>query len=204
MNKWLSLVALVGLVLGQFSAAHAVGGNVAAGKAKAQLCIACHGADGNSELAINPKLAGQVPSYIASQLAAFKEGKKRNNPIMVGMAQGLSDEDMQDLDAYFSGQTITPGAVSEEQAVVALAAEKLYRGGLRELQVPACMACHGPTGAGIPIQFPRVAGQHAEYLESQLLAYKTGAREHEIMNTIAFRLSEQQIKQLALYMHALQ
>ncbi len=203
MSKWLSLVALVGLVLGQFSAAHAAGGNAEAGKAKAQLCIACHGADGNSELAVNPKLAGQVPGYIASQLAAFKEGR-RNNPIMAGMAQGLSDEDMQDLDAYFSGQTIIPGAVSEEQAEAALAAETIYRGGFRELQIPACMACHGPTGAGIPIQFPRVAGQHAEYLEAQLLAYKTGAREHDIMNPIAFRLSEQQIKQLALYMHALQ
>lgn len=202
MNKWLSLVALVGFVLGQFSAAHATGGNVEAGKAKAQLCIACHGADGNSELAVNPKLAGQVRGYIASQLAAFKEGK-RNNPIMVGIAQGLSEEDMQDLDAYFSGQSIAPGAVTEEQAVTALAGEKLYRGGFRELQVPACMACHGPAGAGIPIQFPRVAGQHAEYLESQLLAYKTGARDHDIMNPIAFRLSERQIKELSLYMHAL-
>jgi cytochrome c553 len=203
MNKWLSLIALVGLALGQFGAAHAAGGNVEAGKTKAQLCIACHGADGNSELAVNPKLAGQVPGYIASQLAAFKHGN-RSNPIMAGMAQGLSDEDIQDLDAYFSGQAITTGVVSEEQAQAALAAETIYRGGVRELQVPACMACHGPAGAGIPIQFPRVAGQHAEYLESQLLAYKTGARIHEIMNPIAFRLSEQQIKQLALYMHALQ
>ncbi|MDH3376510.1 MAG: cytochrome c4 [Gammaproteobacteria bacterium] len=202
MNKWLSLVAPAGLVLGLFSAAQAAGGNVETGKSKAELCIACHGVNGNSELAINPKLAGQVPGYIASQLAAFNKGK-RNNPIMVGIAQGLSDEDMQDLDAYYSGQTIAPGAVTEEQAAVALAAETIYRGGVRELQVPACMSCHGPSGAGIPVQFPRVAGQHSEYLESQLLAFKTGAREHEIMSPIAFRLSEQQIKQLALYMQAL-
>jgi len=201
MDKWLLVAVVIGFALGPTLSAHA-GADIKAGEAKAQVCAACHGADGNSTTPMNPKLAGQVPGYNAAQLANFRSGA-RENAMMLGMAQPLSEDDMQNLDAYFASQTMTPGAVREDQLEMAKAGERVYRGGYRPLQVPACMGCHGPAGKGIPTQFPRVAGQYAQYLEAQLLAFKSGVRANEIMGPIAFRLSEQQIKELALYMQAL-
>lgn len=171
-------------------------------EAKVAACAACHGADGNSVIPDNPKLAGQVPGYIASQMAMFKSGE-RENAIMAAQVANLTDEDMKALDDYFSTQTPQLGAISEEMLPLADSGEKIYRGGQIELSISACMSCHGPNGDGIPIRFPRVSGQHMQYLETQLLAFKTGARVNDIMNPIAFRLSEQQIKALAAYMHAL-
>ncbi len=178
-------------------------GDPAAGQAKSQICAACHGLDGNSLMPQNPVLAGQVPGYIAQQLAQFKSGV-RKNAIMAGMTQLLSEQDMQDLDAWFSSQTAPPRTVSADDLELAHTGEKLYRGGNSEMSVPACMGCHGPAGFGIPPNYPRLTGQWSTYLEEQLLAFKDGRRASPIMGPIAFRLSAEQIKTLALYMSALQ
>jgi cytochrome c553 len=165
--------------------------------------VACHGADGNSTNSGFPSLAGQVSGYIAGQLAAFKSGK-RANAIMMGLAQSLSAEDMDDIDAWYTAQTIAPRSISEDQLGLASEGESLYRAGSAELAIPACMACHGPAGQGIPSQYPRVAGQWPEYLESQLLAFKSGERAGKIMGPISHRLSAHQIHALSVYMSALQ
>jgi cytochrome c553 len=200
MNRWVSIITTI-LMTGV--SAQGIAGDPAAGEAKAQACVACHGADGNSVNSGFPSLAGQVPGYIAGQLAAFKSGK-RANAIMMGLAQPLSAEDMADLDAWYASQTIAPRSISEDQLALASEGESLYRGGSAELAVPACMACHGPAGHGIPSNYPRVAGQWPEYLEGQLLAFKSGERAGKIMGPIAHRLSAQQIHALSVYMSALQ
>jgi cytochrome c553 len=123
---------------------------------------------------------------------------------MMGLAQPLNAEDMADLDAWYASQTIAPRSISEDQLALASEGESLYRGGSAELAVPACMACHGPAGHGMPSNYPRVAGQWPEYLESQLLAFKSGERAGKIMGPIAHRLSAQQIHALSVYMSALQ
>ena len=200
MNRWVFIITTI-LMTGV--SAQGIAGDPAAGQAKAQACVACHGADGNSANSGFPSLAGQVPGYIAGQLAAFKSGK-RANAIMMGLAQPLNAEDMDDLDAWYASQTISPRSISEEQLALASEGESLYRGGSAELSVPACMACHGPAGHGMPSNYPRVAGQWPEYLESQLLAFKSGERAGKIMGPIAHRLSAQQIHALSVYMSALQ
>ena len=177
-------------------------GDPAAGQAKSQICAACHGLDGNSLMPQNPVLAGQVPGYIAQQLAWFKSGV-RKNAIMAGMTQLLSEQDMQDMDAWFSSQTAPPKTVSADDLELANAGEKLYRGGDSEMSVPACMGCHGPAGFGIPPNYPRLTGQWPAYLENQLFAFKDGKRASPIMGPIAFRLSAEQIKALAVYMSVL-
>ena len=200
MNRWVFIITTI-LMTGV--SAQGIAGDPAAGEAKAQACVACHGADGNSANSGFPSLAGQVPGYIAGQLAAFKSGK-RANAIMMGLAQPLSAEDMADLDAWYASQTIAPRSISKDQLALASEGESLYRGGSAELAVPACMACHGPAGRGMPSNYPRVAGQWPEYLEGQLLAFKSGARAGKIMGPIAHRLSAQQIHALSVYMSALQ
>lgn len=180
-------------------------GNSAAGKAKSAVCAACHGADGISALSMNPNLAGQVPGYIAAQLKAFKTGE-RMNAIMAGQSAALSDEDMADLDAYYA--SMMPNVkvqLTKADAELADAGEAIYRGGFAERGISACASCHGPSGHGIPKNYPRVSAQHKEYLESQLLAYKKGERKgyNNIMSDIAFGLSEMQIKQLSAYMAGL-
>ena len=200
MNRLVSLLAAIVMTSLSFGAWAA---DPAAGQMKAQTCVACHGADGNSSNGGFPSLAGQVPGYIGAQLAAFKSGK-RANALMQGMAQPLSAEDMADIDAWYASQTIAPRGISEDQVELATEGETLYRAGLADLSVPACMACHGPAGHGIPSNFPRVAGQWPEYLEAQLLAFKSGARGGKMMAPIAHRLTAQQIKALSLYMSALQ
>ena len=177
-------------------------GDAGAGEQKAATCVACHGVAGKSTNAQFPVIAGQVPGYIADQLKLFKNGK-RNDPMMAGMVAGLSDQDMADLDAYYSAQTPMQLSISEEQMESAEKGEKVYRGGYKAFEIAACMGCHGPAGHGIPPRFPRVSGQYADYLDKQLIAFKNGSRESEVMNPIAFRLSEQQIKELSLYMSAL-
>ena len=200
MNRWVFIITTI-LMTGV--SAQGIAGDPAAGEAKAQACVACHGADGNSANSGFPSLAGQVPGYIAGQLAAFKSGK-RANAIMMGLAQPLSAEDMADLDAWYASQTIAPRSISEDQLALAREGASLYRGGSAELAVPACMACHGPAGHGMPSNYPRVAGQWPEYLEGQLLAFKSGERAGKIMGPIAHRLSAQQIHALSVYMSALQ
>ena len=180
----------------------ALTGDPVAGQQKAQVCGACHGADGNSTMAQNPVLAGQPPGYTAKELARFKSGA-RVNPIMAGMTQPLSEQDMRDLDAWYSSQDAEAREVSSDDLDLARAGEQIYRGGYAPLSIPACMACHGPAGYGIPPNYPRLSAQWPEYLETQLLAFKSGQRASEVMGPIAFLLSAQQIKVLSLYMSAL-
>ena len=193
---------IVAMAFGLNSNSIAQDGNADAGKQKSASCAACHGADGNSPLDQFPKIAGQVPGYVDSQLHKF-QSKSRDNAIMMGMVGSLSDEDMADLDAYYSSQAMSMGSVSADQEELARAGEAIFRGGIAEFSVPACMGCHGPSGGGIAPNFPRLAGQYASYIEAQLQAFKSGARPDPIMQTIAFPLSNEQIKQLALYISAL-
>jgi cytochrome c553 len=170
-----------------------------------QVCAACHGADGNSAAPVNPNLAGQPADYITLQLAHFKSGV-RPSAVMKPMADPLSDADMKALGAYFAQQKPKPG-VAKDPAGVKLA-QRLYRGGDITDGIPACSACHGPTGAGIPRNYPRLGGQHADYTYAQLRAFKIGDRGADkegrdvngaIMGTIASRLNDQQMKALADY-----
>src|SRR4051794_26753978 len=146
-----------------------------------QVCSACHAADGNSTAPANPKIAGQFPEYLHKQLADFKPqpGKKaaRENPIMSGMVANLSDADMQSLAAYYSGQQLKPAAAADKE--LAALGQKLWRGGNSATGVPACGGCHGPAGAGIPAQYPRLAGQYAEYIATQLKSFRDGARAND-------------------------
>lgn len=198
------ILIVVGLMIFSNSAVQAAG-DASAGQGKAAVCAACHGAKGISSIPINPNIAGQVPGYIATQLNAFKSGE-RVNPIMAGQAAGLSDDDMANLDAYYASLPAKANAImTDKDVALAEAGRAIYRGGFAERGISACMSCHGPSGHGIPKNYPRVSAQHKEYLESQLLAYKTGARQgfNGIMPNIAFGLSELQIKQLAAYMSGL-
>jgi cytochrome c553 len=170
-----------------------------------QVCAACHGTDGNSPTPINPNLAGQGAQYISLQLAHFKNGI-RANPVMLGMATALSPEDMKALGVYFSQQK--PKGLAAKDAALARAGQKLYRGGDAAAGIPACSACHGPAGAGIPKQYPRLAGQHADYTFAQLKAFKAGERGADkegkdvngrVMATIAARMTDEQMKAVADY-----
>ena len=174
-----------------------------------QVCAACHGADGNSVAAANPNLAGQDADYITLQLAHFKAGI-RVNPTMQAMAAPLSDSDMQALGAYFSQQK--PKGLAARDPALVKSAQQLWRGGNAARGVPACAACHSPTGAGIPKNYPRLAGQYADYTYAQLKAFKTGERGADpggkdvngrVMNTIAQQLTDAQMKALSDYVAGL-
>jgi cytochrome c553 len=173
-------------------------------KIVAQVCAACHGADGNSTIPANPKLAGQLPEYLQKQLRDFKPagGKKaeRENPVMGGMAANLSASDMSNVAAYFGAQQPKPGAARNKDTVEL--GRKLWRGGDASKGLPACASCHGAAGAGLPVQYPRLAGQHAEYLEVQLKAFAAGTRANDAnkaMRTIAVKMSEAEIRAVADY-----
>ncbi len=172
------------------------------------VCIACHGADGNSPTSANPILAGQGADYLLKQLTEFKaaDGKPaiRNNPIMAGMTAALSPEDMKSLAVYFSQQKIKPSAATNEKLVET--GKHLWRKGDFDRGIPACSGCHGPAGAGIPSQYPRLAGQYAEYTELQLKNFRSEERSNDperTMRTIADKLSDKQIKALADYVAGL-
>ena len=204
LKKMFVLAGSAAFLLTGLQTAYAAG-DAEAGKAKSVTCAACHGSEGISSIPINPNIAGQVPGYIAAQLKAFKSGE-RANAIMAGQSAILSDEDMADLDAYYASMPAkVTSALSDEDKALAEVGEAIYRGGFAERGISACMSCHGPSGHGIPKNFPRVSAQHKEYLEQQLLAYKKGERKgyNSIMSDIAFGLSELQIKQLAAYMAGL-
>jgi cytochrome c553 len=174
-----------------------------------QVCASCHGADGNSTGGAYPKLAGQHPEYLVKQLMDFKTqpGAKqpaRNNAIMAGMAAALSSQDMVNVAAYFAAQTPKPGYAHDKNTVPL--GEKIYRAGIAERAVPACASCHGPTGQDIPVQYPRLSGQWAEYTVTQLNAFTQGpgARNNsDPMHTIASRLSDSDIKAVADYIAGL-
>jgi cytochrome c553 len=169
-----------------------------------RVCAACHGPDGNSPTSANPKLAGQVQEYLHKQLINFKpaSGNKaeRENPIMAGMAAPLSADDMRNVAAYFAQQTPKAGAAKNKDTLDL--GRKLWRAGDAARGVPACAACHGATGAGVPAQFPRLAGQYAEYTENQLKAFRTGSRANDAnraMRTIAAKLTDAEIAAVADY-----
>ncbi|MBE7424036.1 MAG: cytochrome c4 [Zoogloeaceae bacterium] len=173
----------------------------------AQICAACHGPDGNSAVAANPKLAGQHADYLYKQLKNFKtDGGKpaeRSNPIMGGMVAALSDQDMKNVAAWYASQA-QKGEQAKARAIEA--AQKLYRAGDAARGLPACAACHGPAGAGIPAQYPRIGGQFSEYTEAQLIAFRDGSRANDpnkMMRAIAATMSSAEIKAIADYVAGL-
>ncbi|MCB4359417.1 c-type cytochrome [Quatrionicoccus australiensis] len=172
------------------------------------VCVACHGADGNSAVSANPILAGQVPEYLAKQLHNFKsvDGKPavRNNAIMAGMAAAVPDEEIANVAAWFASQKIKPAAAKDEK-LIALG-QKIWRQGDFKKGVPACAGCHGPSGAGLPAQYPRLAGQYQEYTEAQLKAFRSEERANDpekMMRTIAAKLSDPEMKAVAEYIAGL-
>ena len=165
------------------------------------VCASCHGADANSAIAANPKLAQQHPEYLVKQLQEFKSGK-RANAIMSGFAGTLSDDDMKNIAYWAASKTAKPGFAKDKE-LVALG-ERIYRGGIADRQVPACAGCHSPNGAGIPSQYPRLSGQHADYAVAQLTAFRDGVRKNNLqMTQVAAKMNDREIKAVADYIAGL-
>ena len=169
-----------------------------------QVCAACHAADGNSVTVANPKLAGQFYEYLHRKLVNFKPqaGKKagRENAVMAGMVANLSEADMQNVAAYYAAQKLKPAAAKDKE--LAALGQKIYRGGITATAVAACSGCHGPSGAGMPAQYPRISGQFAEYIEAQLKAFRSGARANDsngMMRGVAVRMTDREIQAVAEY-----
>lgn len=170
-------------------------------KIATEVCMACHAADGSRGSPANPILAGQHPEYLAKQLAEFKSGK-RKNAIMSGMVAALSDSDMRDLAYFYAGKSAKPG-FAKNKATVELG-QKIYRGGIADRAIPACAACHGPSGAGLPVQYPRLGGQHGDYVEAQMLAFRSGARANNAQMTgVAAKMNDVEIKAVSDYIAGL-
>ena len=169
-------------------------------KIATQTCAACHGVDGNSVAPANPHIAGQHADYLAKQLRDFKANKDRKNAVMFGMVSPLSPADLRDVAAHYAAQKPKPGAAQSKE-LVALG-QKLYRGGNSATGVPACSSCHGPNGSGIPSQYPRLAGQYAEYTAAQIKAFRSNERandSNQIMRLIASRMTDQEVAAVAQY-----
>ena len=184
------------------AAAKAAKPDLAKGEASfAGACAACHGADGNSGTPLNPILAQQHPQYLVKQLQEFKSGK-RANAVMSGMAATLSDEDMKNVAYWLHSKTAKPGFAKDKE-LVALG-ERIYRGGIADRQVAACAGCHSPNGAGIPAQYPRLGGQHADYLSAQLTGFRDGLRTNNLqMSQVAAKLNDREIKAVSDYIAGL-
>ena len=166
-----------------------------------QICAACHTADGSRGLPANPILQGQIPEYLVKQLHEFKSGK-RDNAIMKGMASTLSDADIRNVAAFYASKQAKPGFAKNKELV--LLGERIYRGGIADRQVPACAGCHTPDGAGIPAQYPRLSGQHGDYSEAQLVAFRGGVRNNSIeMTGVAAKMNDREIKAVADYIAGL-
>ena len=204
----LSLLAGVQQVV--FAASSEYSGDAEAGKEKSAVCAACHNADGNSAIPINPKIAGQHEKYLVKQLSEFKLASQtggeegRNNAVMNGMAAPLSEQDIKDLAAYFSSQAAKPGETPEQYIS---AGEALYRGGDESRGIPACAACHSPNGNGASLSgFPDISGQHVDYTTAQLYAFRSGQRNNDMngmMRDISMKLTDDDIKILANYLAGL-
>jgi cytochrome c553 len=168
-----------------------------------QVCAGCHAVDGNSTVAANPKLAGLNAEYIDKQLTNFKSGD-RKNAIMSGMVASLSPQDMLNLAAYYSAQK--PKTDTSKDQALALLGQKIFRGGVQGAGVPACASCHGPQGMGIPVQFPRLAGQHSDYIYTQLNNFRLETRANDgakMMRTIAAKMTDADMKAVAAYIQGL-
>ena len=199
MNRFMAtVVAFVSV-----TSAHAAGNPATAQGIVNQVCAACHGVDGNSPLSANPSLAGQHPEYLLKQLTEFKSGA-RSNPVMTGMVANLSADDMRDLAAYYSSQT--PKQMGARDKDLVAQGRRLYRGGNPSNSVAACAGCHSPNGSGIPAQYPRLAGQHADYVAAQLKAFRAGDRANDpnlMMRATAVKLTDKEIAALAEYISGL-
>ncbi len=171
------------------------------GAISSQVCAACHTADGSRGSPANPILQGQHPEYLAKQLTEFKSGK-RKNAVMSGMAATLSEEDIRNVAAFYASKTAKPGFAKNKDTVAL--GEKIWRGGIAERNVPACAGCHGPTGAGLPAQYPRLGSQHADYVETQMTAFRAGTRANgPMMVTIAAKMNDKEIKAVSDYVAGL-
>ena len=165
------------------------------------VCAACHGADGNSGSPANPKLSQQHPEYLVKQLQEFKSGK-RANAIMQGFASALSEDDMKNMAYWVTAKKSKPG-FAKDKALVSLG-ERIYRGGIADRQIAACAGCHSPNGAGIPAQYPRLAGQHADYTAAQLTAFRDGVRKNSVqMNQVAAKMNKREIDAVSDYIAGL-
>ena len=165
------------------------------------VCAACHGVDGNSQIVINPKLAQQHPEYLIKQLHDFKDDK-RADPVMKGFAMMLSDEEMNNISAWLAQQKAQPGYATDKELVQL--GERIYRGGSADRNIAACASCHSPNGAGIPSQYPRLAGQHADYTIKQLNTFRDGSRNNSVqMRDVAAKMTDREIKAVADYIAGL-
>lgn len=165
------------------------------------VCAACHGVDGNSGTPAYPKLAQQHPEYLVKQLQEFKSDK-RANPIMKGFASMLSDEDMKNVAFWVASKTAKTGYASDKTLVTL--GERIYRSGIPDRQIAACAGCHSPNGAGIPAQYPRLSGQHADYAAAQLTAFRDGVRMNSVQMTgVAAKMNDREIKAVADYVAGL-
>lgn len=205
----LAFLAVTGLALAEEQPSQQAAPDPAKGKEKAStVCAACHGADGNSPIAQNPVLAGQGYDYLYKQLRNFKgepsKQETRANAVMSAMVATLSDEDMRNIAAYFSSQKALPkAAVSKETVELG---RQIYRGGIADRSIPACAGCHGATGAGLPSQYPRLAGQYAQYTDGQLKAWRSAERANDpnqMMRMVASRLNDKEIAALSDYVAGL-
>lgn len=198
LKNWLVLGVLVSLPLGANAK-----GDIEAGRAKAAVCAGCHGPNGNSTNPVWPKLAGQHAYYIEKELQDFKN-KKRLDATMAPMVAGLSDVDIENIAAYFASVPSTVEAASADKIKLG---EKLYKGGKGNNGLPACIACHGPNGAGsAPARFPRIGGQHAAYLAKALKDFKAETRDNDhqaMMRDIAGRMTNKEIEAVASYISGL-
>ncbi|MDO8906986.1 MAG: c-type cytochrome [Pseudohongiella sp.] len=179
-------------------------GDAAAGQQKVAVCAACHGADGNSPLASNPKLAGQNERYTLKQLLDIKSGA-RDVPLMRGLLDNMSEQDLMDIAAFYSTQEKTINGANPDNLETG---ERIYRSGLADLGVAACSACHSPNGAGVAqAGFPALSGQHAEYISAQMRAFRSGARDNDgdpaPMRIVSERLTDAEIESLANYISGL-
>lgn len=198
---WVALIALPASAAETKPAAAAKPDLVKGAASYAAVCAACHGADGNSAIPANPRLAQQHPEYLQKQLGEFKSGK-RANPVMQGFAAGLSETDMANIAYWLAGQKAKPGFAKDKE-LVALG-EKIFRGGLADRQIAACAGCHSPNGAGLPSQYPKLSGQFADYVAAQLTAFRDGGRKNSLpMGQIAAKLNDREIKAVADYVAGL-
>ncbi|MCG2584899.1 cytochrome c [Massilia sp. TS11] len=206
------LVAAIAVSGAAFAADHAAaptkadpakGGNLYANGDAARnipACVSCHGDAGNSTIVDNPRLAGQHASYLYKQLVGFTTAD-RNNPVMTPFAKALTDDEKKDIAAYLASTTPKQGTAKNKDTLDL--GKKIYRGGIFEKGVPACASCHGPTGAGIPVQYPRIASQHLNYTVAALTNFKSGARKNPQMQTIAKKMSDEEMKAVADYIAGL-
>ncbi len=203
MNKLMISLASLLVVASWSTFAHAQG-DAAAGEGKVAVCSACHGPDGNSSIAENPKLAGQNEAYTFKQLLDIRDGA-RIVIQMTGLLDGYSDQDLQDMAAYYAGQEVTLAGADPDLVELG---ETIYRAGIGALGVAACSACHSPTGLGnAQAGFPALSGQHREYTVNQLNAFRSGERANDgdaaMMRTVSERLTDREIQALASYLSGL-